>query len=144
MARTIIIHLQRPDPELLQELALPGAYVLPASVPAKLLRRDPAPGTGPYIITAFAPRREIQLRRNPRFRSGSSQTRPDGFPDAITAGISLNAPGQVRAVEGGRSDAVVFAGDYGGMEQLADAGAIAFADASRVHAGPAPRTATCS
>ncbi len=137
-ARTITFHLQRPDPEFLQDLALPGAVVLPASTPPKLLSRDPAPGTGPYMITAFEPRREIQLRRNPRFRSGSSQTRPDGFPDAITGEISLNVPGEVGAVERDRSDAVVIAGDFGGLERLADAGAIAFADASRVHTGAEP------
>ena len=57
-ARTITFHLPRPDPEFLQDLALPGGVVLPASTPPQLLLRDPAPGTGPYMITAFVPKRE--------------------------------------------------------------------------------------
>jgi peptide/nickel transport system substrate-binding protein len=56
----------------------------------------------------------------------------------IVAGMSADAAAQVSAVDSDRSDAVVFAGGYSGLNRLAESRAIAFADASRVHAGPAP------
>ena len=134
-ARTITIHLRRPDAEFLYKLAT--ASVLPANVPATLLQRRAAPGTGPYAITSIVPKRELRLTRNPYFHSWSSEARPDGFPDVITAGMSADAAAQVSAVHTDHADAVVFAGGYSGLGQLAVARAIAFADASRVHAGPA-------
>ena len=48
--------------------------------------------------------------RNPRFRSWSSEARPDGFPDAIDVALSSDAAAQVAAVQHGRADAVVAAG----------------------------------
>jgi peptide/nickel transport system substrate-binding protein len=138
-ARTITIHLRRPDADFLHKLAIPFADVLPARTPLKLLRRNPAPGTGPYMITSSVPRHEVRLQRNPRFHSWSSEARPDGFPDAITVEISLDEVGQVVAVQQDRSDAVVFAGAYSGLTQLSQAHAIAIADASRVHSGLSPQ-----
>ena len=135
-ARTITIHLAHPDAEFLYELVLPA--VTPANVPARLLRRHAAPGTGPYAITAITPGRELRLTRNPYFHSWSSEARPDGYPDTIVASMSADAAAQVSAVQSDRSDAVVFAGGYSGLDRLAESRAIAFADASRVHAGPAP------
>ena len=70
----------------------------------------PQPGTGPYTIAAFTPRRGVRLVRNPRFRSWSAEARPDGFPDAIDVTISDDAAAQVAAVQHGRADAVVVAG----------------------------------
>jgi peptide/nickel transport system substrate-binding protein len=139
-ARTITIHLQRPDAELLHKLAIPLAYVLPARTPAAIIRTRPPPGTGPYTITAFAPGRSLRLVRNPRFHSWSAQARPDGFPDAINFTISGDATAQVAAVQRGRADAVVAAGDFSGQLSLAQDRALELADASHVHAGPAPTT----
>lgn len=139
-ARTITIHLRRTDAEFTQKLALPLAYVLPASAPAKLIRTRAPPGTGPYTITAFTRGRSVLLERNPRFRSWSAEVRPDGFPDAITVGISSDAAAQVAAVQHGRADAVIAAGDFGGQLPLDQDRALALADASRVHTGPAPMT----
>ena len=109
-ARTITIHLRRPDAEFEHKLATPLAYVLPARAPATLIRGRPPPGTGPYRIAAFAPARGARLVRNPRFRSWSTEARPDGFPDAITVTPSKDAAAQVAAVQHGRADAVVAAG----------------------------------
>ena len=106
-ARTIIIHLRRPDAEFLHKLAIPLAYVLPAGAPAPLIRRRPPPGTGPYTIAAFTPGRSVRLVRNPRFHSWSEEAQPDGFPDAIDVTISRDSVAQVADVQNGRADAVV-------------------------------------
>ena len=137
-ARTIVIHLRRPDGEFLYKLALPTASILPARTPKRLLLERAAPGTGPYAITAVAPGRELRLTRNAYFRSWSSEARPEGYPDAITAGISLDEAAQVSAVHDDRSDAVVFGGTAAGLVKLSTTREVAFADASRVHSGPAP------
>jgi peptide/nickel transport system substrate-binding protein len=79
-ARTITIHLQRPDAEFVDKLALPLASVLPARTPAALVTTRAPAGTGPYRIVSFVPRHSVRLVRNPRFRSWSAEARPDGFP----------------------------------------------------------------
>jgi peptide/nickel transport system substrate-binding protein len=139
-ARTITIHLRRPDPEFTAKLALPLAYVLPARAPAALIRTRPPPGTGPYTIDALTPGRDVRLVRNPHFRSWSAEARPDGFPAAITVSTSENAQAQVATVQHGRADAVVTAGVYNGQLPLAAARALALADATHVYAAPSPST----
>jgi peptide/nickel transport system substrate-binding protein len=137
-ARTITIHLRRPDAEFMHKLATPLAYVLPAGTPAAIIRRRPAPGTGPYRITAFAAARGVRLARNPRFHSWSADARPDGFSDAITVTFSTNPAAQVAAVQHGRADAVVAAGVSSGQLPLAEDRALALADAGNVYTAPAP------
>src|SRR5919201_2048655 len=44
---TVTFHLTTADPEFLDKLAVPFAFILPASTPAKNVN-IPAPGTGPY------------------------------------------------------------------------------------------------
>jgi YVTN family beta-propeller protein len=139
-ARTITIHLRRPDADFVHKLALPLAYVLPAGTPAAIIRRPPPPGTGPYRITAFSPGRSVRLVRNQRFRSWSPEARPDGFPDAIDVTISADAAAQAAAVEHGRADAVVAAGVFSGQLSLDQDRAIELAAPNRVHAGPGPTT----
>ncbi|HEY5986691.1 MAG TPA: ABC transporter substrate-binding protein, partial [Streptosporangiaceae bacterium] len=48
-AYTLTIHLTAPDPEFLDKLALPFAYVVPASTSKKLTGNKVPPGTGPYM-----------------------------------------------------------------------------------------------
>jgi YVTN family beta-propeller protein len=139
-ARTITIHLRRPDADFVHKLALPLAYVLPAGTPAAIIRRPPPPGTGPYRITAFAPGRSVRLVRNQRFRSWSAEARPDGFPDAIDVTISADAAAQAAAVQHGRADAVVAAGVFSGQLSLEQDRALELAAPNRVHAGPGPTT----
>jgi peptide/nickel transport system substrate-binding protein len=74
-ARTIVMRLRRPDPELLHRLALPFAAVLPNGGPGA--GDPPPPGTGPYVVDGS------RLVRNPRFRSWSNDARPPAFADAI-------------------------------------------------------------
>jgi YVTN family beta-propeller protein len=135
-ARTITIHLRRPDAEFEHKLATPLAYVLPARAQATLIRGRPPPGTGPYRIAAFAPARGARLVRNPRFRSWSTEARPDGFPDAITVTPSKDPAAQVAAVQHGRADAVVAAGLSTVQLPLDQARALALADASHLYTGP--------
>jgi len=139
-ARTITIRLRRPDAEFEHKLAMPLAYVLPARAPATLIRGRPPPGTGPYTIAAFAPARGARLVRNPRFRSWSTEARPDGFPDAITVTPSKDSAAQVAAVQQGRADAVVAAGASTVQLPLDRARALALADASHVYTGSTPFT----
>jgi peptide/nickel transport system substrate-binding protein len=139
-ARTITVHLRRPDPEFEHKLATPLAYVLPARAPATLIRGRPPPGTGPYRIAAFAPARATRLVRNPRFRSWSTEARPDGFPDAITVTPSKDSAAQVAAVQHGRADAVVAAGLSTVQLPLDQARALLLADASHVYTTSTPFT----
>jgi YVTN family beta-propeller protein len=139
-ARTIIIHLQRPDGEFLHKLAIPLAYVLPARAPATLIRKHPQPGTGPYMATAFSPRRGVRLVRSPRFHSWSAEARPDGFPNAITVRFSMDGAAQIAAVRHGRADALVAAGLGAGQVPVAQARSLALTDASHVKTAPLPST----
>jgi peptide/nickel transport system substrate-binding protein len=139
-ARTITIHLRRPDPEFLHKLALPLAYVLPEGAPATLIRGRPPPGTGPYTITAFTPGRSARLERNPRFRSWSAEARPDGFPDAIDVTISTDAAAQVAAVRHGREDAVIPAGVFSGQLSLDEDRTLTLADAGHLRSATVPTT----
>ena len=84
-ARTIVIRLHAPDPELLHKLVLPFAALLPRGG-ERGAGEPPPPGTGPYRIGAFDARRGGQLVRNPRFRSWSHEARPPAFADAIHFG----------------------------------------------------------
>jgi peptide/nickel transport system substrate-binding protein len=139
-ARTITVHLRRQDTEFADKLALPLAYVLPARAPAAIIRTRPPPGTGPYRIAAVAPGRIVRLVRNPRFRSGSAEARPDGFPDTITVSISSDAAAQAAAVQRGRADAVVLNGAFGNLLPIAQGRTLALTAASRVHTAPEPNT----
>jgi YVTN family beta-propeller protein len=137
-ARTITIHLTRPDTELMQKLAMPLAYVLPARTPAAIIHRRPPPGTGPYKIAAFAPERGVRLVRNARFRSWSAAARPDGYPDAIRITTSTDAAAQVAAVQHGRADAVIANGVTSIELPVAQARSLSLTDASHLYTAPAP------
>jgi peptide/nickel transport system substrate-binding protein len=135
-ARTITIHLRRPDFEFLHKLASPLAYVLPSGAPATFIRRHPQPGTGPYRIATFSPKRGARLVRNRRFRSWSAEARPDGFADAIDVSFSNHPLAQISAVQHGRADTVVIAGLGTPLVPVKVARALARSDASHVHGVP--------
>jgi peptide/nickel transport system substrate-binding protein len=82
----------------------------------------------------------VRLVRNPRFRSWSTEARPDGFPDVIDFTISTDAAAQVAAVQRGRADAVVAAGDFSGQLSIAQDRTLELAAPNRVHTGPSPTT----
>jgi peptide/nickel transport system substrate-binding protein len=103
-AGTITIRLRRPDDEFLHRLVLPEASFVPARAARVAGRSHSLPGTGPYRVAGFEPRREIRLARNPHFRVWSRDARPDGYPDEIRFDLSESAETSLRAVERGAAD----------------------------------------
>ena len=77
-ARTITVHLERPDAEFLHKLTMMWAAVVPAGSPARATDGVTPPGTGPYRVAAWDARRGGLLVRNPYFRA-ASRSRPGGF-----------------------------------------------------------------
>ena len=73
-AETITLHLTEPDPDLLDYLAGPFGYVVPADHPFG--ERTLPPGTGPYRVASFDAARGARLVRNPYFRTWSNDARP--------------------------------------------------------------------
>ena len=100
----IVFHLDAPDPDFLQKLALPFAFVLPASTPRRSAATRPVPATGPYAIVRYDPRRRLELTRNPHFQEWSRAARPDGYPDAIVMTFGPSDEAATTAVEHGRLD----------------------------------------
>lgn len=130
-ARTITFHLTRPDIDFLHKLH--SMYVVPAGSPGRLVNTPALPGTGPYTIKRWDPRRGGLLVRNPHVRAWSPD-RPDGFPDQITIRFQ-RAKAQIAAIEDGAADIAVFDGPTPYAARLrARHGA-------RLHTDPAPGTA---
>ena len=103
-ARTVTLHLTRPDAEFLYKLAMPFAAVLPASTPAQDLGTKPAPGTGPYTIASYDPNRHMRLVRNPYFKPWSEEAQPPGYVDEIEYSYGLDDEAEVTEVENGQAD----------------------------------------
>jgi YVTN family beta-propeller protein len=103
-ARTVTFHLTAPDGNFLYKLAFPWTAPVPASMPAHGAGANPAPGTGPYMITRVVPEREVDFARNPYFRQWSAAAQPAGFPDRIVWRFGLTPAQEVAAIEAGRAD----------------------------------------
>jgi YVTN family beta-propeller protein len=83
-AGTLTFHLSQPDPDFLYKLALLLAIPAPPGAPNHLITRAPfLPGTGPYMISQYRPRKSFTLVRNPRFRQWSYAAQPAGYPRMI-------------------------------------------------------------
>ena len=103
-ARTITLHLTRPDAEFAQKLALPFASILPADTPAHNLGTTPPAATGPYRVSEYNPVRRMVLVRNPYFHEWSEAAQPGGLPDRIEIRYGLQAESEVSAIENGALD----------------------------------------
>ncbi len=99
---TITFHLTAPDPDFLQQLALPAGDAVPASTPFEA--RLPLPATGPYMIASYDPRRGLRLVRNPHFHEWYEAAQPDGYPDEIVWRFNVLPSAQRRSVEQGKAD----------------------------------------
>lgn len=99
----ITFHLTKGDPEFLDQLAVPFAFILPASTPPKNVNIPPA-GTGPYMWAEYAPNKEIKLVRNPYFKVWSAAAQPAGVPDVILQKFGLSVESEVSAVENDQAD----------------------------------------
>ncbi len=135
-ARTITLHLTRPDPHLLYKLATPFAYVAPAE---QRFGGDRAPpGTGPYRVDDFHPQRGAELTRNPRFTVWSPDPTPAGLADRIRVRVSEDVRGQVAAAQRGEVDVVELAGPFGSAVPPKDIEALFTRHSGRLHAAATP------
>jgi YVTN family beta-propeller protein len=131
-ARTVTLHLTKPDPELPAKLAFPFLVAVPGNRPSRDTGTTPLPATGPYLIASFSPGRQVRLVRNPRFREWSP-TRPDGYPDEIVIRLDASEKGRVRAVARGEADATTLSRGAEGTQDLAD---LRERYGSQLHANP--------
>ena len=131
-ASTLTIHLTAPDPEFLDKLALPFAYVVPGNTSPKNLKNDVPPGTGPYMWKSYDPNKEAVLVRNPNFKVWNPDAQPEGYPDQIVEKYGLPITDEVTQVENGSAD-VVFAGDVIPADRLTEIGT-QYADQTHVNA----------
>ncbi len=118
-ARTVTIHLTRPDSEFAQKLALPFAAILPADTPAHDLGTTPPAATGPYMVSSYDPLRAMVLVRNPYFHAWSEEAQPDGHADRIEIRYGLQTESEVSAVENGALD---WMSDPPPLDRLAEIG----------------------
>jgi peptide/nickel transport system substrate-binding protein len=100
---TVTFHLTKGDPEFLQQLAVPFAFILPADTPAKNLDIPPA-GTGPYMWDQYKPTSLMRVVRNPNFKVWSKDAQPAGLPDVIEQRFGLSVEAEVTQVENGQTD----------------------------------------
>jgi peptide/nickel transport system substrate-binding protein len=128
---TITFHLTTGDPEFLDKLAVPFAFVLPADTPAKQLNL-PAPGTGPYKWVQYSPTTQMKVVRNPFFKVWSKDAQPEGLPDEIVQKFGLSVEAEVTQVEQGQADYIANA-DSIPSDRL---GEISTKYASQVHINP--------
>jgi len=129
---TLTIHLTAPDPEFLDKLALPFAYVVPANTSMKLTGNNVPPGTGPYMWKSYNPNTEAVLVRNPHFHVWSVDAQPPGNPNEIIEKYGLQVTDEVTQVENGSADEV-FDGDVIPADRLNE---ISTKYANQVHVNP--------
>jgi peptide/nickel transport system substrate-binding protein len=132
-ASTLTINLTASDPEFLDKLAVPFAYVVPASTSKKLTGNDVPPGTGPYMWQSYNPNKEAVLVRNPYFHVWSAAAQPAGYPDKIVEKYGQTISDEVTAVENNQADAV-FAGDVIPSDRLNELNSAKYT--SRLHVNP--------
>ena len=132
-AYTLTINLAAADPEFLQKLALPFAYVVPASTSKKLTGNNVPPGTGPYMWQSYNPNSQAVLVRNPYFKQWSADAQPNGYPDKIVEKYGQTVSDEVTAVENNQADEV-FDGDVIPSDRLNELNSAKYS--SRVHVNP--------
>jgi peptide/nickel transport system substrate-binding protein len=100
---TVTFHLTKGDPEFLDKLGVPFAFILPSGTPNKEVQIPP-PGTGPYYFAQYSPTKQIKLVRNPNFKEWSKDAQPEGNPDVILQKFGLSVNAEVTQVENGQAD----------------------------------------
>ena len=116
-AHTLTINLTQPDPEFMDQLALPFAYAVPSGTSMKLTGNKVAPGTGPYMWKSYNPNQAAVLVRNPFFHVWSAVAQPAGYPNEIIEKYGLPVSDEVTEVQNGEADEV-FDGDQIPSDQL--------------------------
>jgi peptide/nickel transport system substrate-binding protein len=100
---TVAFHLTHGDPEFLDQLGVPFAFILPTGTPNKEVQMPP-PGTGPYKFVEYNPQKQIKLVRNTYFKEWSKDAQPNGNPDVILQKFGLSSEAEVTQVENGQAD----------------------------------------
>ncbi len=100
---TVTFHLTHGDPEFLDKLGTPFAFILPTGTPNHEVQIPP-PGTGPYYFAQYSPTKQIKLVRNPYFKVWSKDAQPEGNPDVILQKFGLSVNAEVTQVENGQAD----------------------------------------
>ncbi len=132
-ARTVTFHLTAPNPDFLEDLALPFAFVVPAGTPNADTGQNPLPATGPYMIKSYTPNQQMILVRNPHFRQWSRAAQPQGYPSQIIMKIGVADEDAVTQVENGQADWMY---DVPPADRLNE---IATRYARQVHIEPSPQ-----
>jgi peptide/nickel transport system substrate-binding protein len=127
---TVTFHLTTADPEFLDKLAVPFAFILPASTPAKNVNIPP-PGTGAYKWVQYNASKQLKLVRNTFFKEWSKDAQPDGNPDVIVQKFGFTPEAQVTAVENNTADWMF---DQPPSDRLGELSSSKYAD--RVHVNP--------
>src|ERR1700736_2301854 len=102
-ANTVTFHLTRGDPEFLDKLGVPFAFILPTGTSNKEVQLPP-PGTFPYYFAQYNPTKQIKLVRNKYFHVWSKDAQPAGNPDVIDMRFGLSVEAEVTEVENGQAD----------------------------------------
>jgi peptide/nickel transport system substrate-binding protein len=114
-ARTVTVHLNKPDPALLYKLALPPASAVPDGVPFPLPAGRALPATGPYMVSTYTRQQQapdgkvlapgrLVLVRNPHFRQWSAAAQPDGYSDRLVFDTGLSQDAAIGRVTKGKAD----------------------------------------
>ena len=130
---SVTFNLTEADPEWLDKLSVPFAFILPAGTPNSNVNIPP-PGTGPYMWKQYSPTKQIQLVRNPSFKEWSADAQPAGNPDVIVQKFGLTPEAQVTAVENNTADWMF---DQPPADRL---GELSTKYADRVHVNPLTAT----
>ena len=80
-AYTLTLNLTAPDPELMDQLALPFAFAVPGNTSLKLTGNNVPPGTGPYMWKSYNPNTQAVLVRNPYFHVWNAHGAAGGLPE---------------------------------------------------------------
>lgn len=103
----IVIHLREPSGTFSYVLALSYGALLPPDTPAEDQTANPAPATGPYVITSVRPGRSWEYERNPAWAKANHEAMPQlpsGHVDKIRFDVRTNPVSQVDEVERGEID----------------------------------------
>jgi peptide/nickel transport system substrate-binding protein len=100
---TVTFNLTTGDPEWLDKLAVPFAFILPAGTQPSNVNIPP-PGTGPYKWVQYSPTKQIKLVRNTFFKEWSADAQPAGNSDVIVQKFGFSPEAQVTAVENDQAD----------------------------------------
>ena len=99
----ITFHLSKGDPEFLQQLALPFAFILPGRH-AGQARRHPAARHRAVQVVRVQATSAMSVVRNPFFKEWSKDAQPAGLPDVIEQKFGLSVQAEVTQVENGQAD----------------------------------------